>query len=92
MSGTPDTGGLLRITRGTPEPEELAALLLALYARSAAARHAAAGPQEALPPAPGWSARRTPTRREPRPGHHQVWPPATTWDPGRDMVRRTTAP
>ncbi|MGC9535684.1 acyl-CoA carboxylase epsilon subunit [Streptomyces sp. UG1] len=90
MSDTTDTTGLLRITRGTPEPEELAALLLALHALSAAARHDSTGPQEAPSPAPGWSARRTPIRREPWTDRHQQWPPPAAWDRGRDMVRQAT--
>lgn len=87
MSGATDPAEVLRITRGTPQPEELAALLLALRALSAAARRDSPGPQET--PAPGWAARRTPLRRQPWSDRHQLWPPAA-WDGSRDIVRRAT--
>jgi hypothetical protein len=89
VSGATDPAEVLRITRGTPKPEELAALLLVLRALSAAARRDSPGPREAPAPVPGWAARRTPPRRQPWSDRHRLWPPAA-WDGSRDIVRRAT--
>ncbi|GAA4795433.1 acyl-CoA carboxylase subunit epsilon [Streptomyces sp. C10-9-1] len=58
---------MIRVVRGNPTPEELAAALAVVRARAAAAAEAAAGATEAVPE--GWSdpARIARTRR-PQPG------------------------
>ncbi|MBA3619681.1 MAG: acyl-CoA carboxylase subunit epsilon [Actinomycetota bacterium] len=64
----------LRIVRGDPSPEELAALVAVLAARAAASRAAASRPT----PASGWTDRAWGLRSAPLPRGSQGWR-ASAW-------------
>lgn len=68
---------MIKVVRGNPTPEELAAALAVVRARAAAGADPAPG---AAPPAPGWSDPARIARRETRRPGPRAW--ARTYWPG----------